>query len=230
VKPDPDLFEPDGLDAWLARSEREPATSDELDFLADLVAAAERERATLAPPARVAPPRFPLRTWILPAAASVLFLFALGLWLAKPHRHETGRALAAREAPHYVATDLRAPGEGEHACFLAAMAAYGRADWSAAATALEQCLATDAEHAPTHFYLAAALEQLGELERAEPHYRRAAAAPDALLAGHARLRLGLVLVARGELARGRAELETLRDAGGEFTPLARAALDELDGR
>ncbi|NOT29710.1 MAG: hypothetical protein HOP15_04580, partial [Planctomycetes bacterium] len=129
----PDLFEADGLERLLERAERDPAASAELDLLADLVAAAEFERAHLT--LRRAPPedRRTLRSWILAAAASVLFLFALGLWYfgAKPGSAE--RALAALAAPRYVAAELRGENEALSTAFARAMEPYARGDWAAAA-------------------------------------------------------------------------------------------------
>ena len=227
--PESEPFEPfdaEGLEQLVARAERDPAASAELDFLADVVAAAELERARLtlrpAPPARVRP----LRTWLVPAVASVLFLFALGLWYANSQRRAS-RALELG-APRYVESEVRGGDDELGAAFERAMEPYARGDWRAAVQALEALLARHPEHGPSHFYLAAALEQLGELARAEGEYECAATSPDALLAAHARLRLALAWLRDGERARARAALTALRDEGGELAGYAREWLETLE--
>lgn len=234
MKSRPDAFEPEGLEKLLERAERDPVASAELDFLADVAAAVELEcvRTTGPVHAPVAEPRLPVRWWILAAAASVLFLLALGTWLAQDRALRRGLQVTARDAPRYVASELRTPDHTD-TCFPRAMEPYARADWDAARAALEACLAERTAHGPTRFYLAAVLEQLGELERAEELYRSAAAlaeAQDPLLAGHARLRLAQLLVARGYPQAARAELEALSAAGGELAPNARELLESLPGR
>lgn len=234
MKPEPDLstdlFEADGLERLLERAERDPAASAELDLLADLVAAAEFERAHLT--LRRAPPEdrrtLPLRSWILAAAASVLFLFALGLWYFGAEPGSAERALAALAAPRYVAAELRGENEVLSAAFARAMEPYAHGDWAAAARALEELLQRYPEHGPAHFYLAAASEQLGDGARAEREYQRATASPDALLAEHARLRLALTWLARGERERARVAFQALRAEGGELAPSAREWLETLE--
>lgn len=226
----PDPFEPEGLESLLERAECDAEASAELDFLADVAAAVAREHARAAGPVRApqAEPRFLVRPWILAAAASVLFLVALGAWLARD-RAPRGLQVSAREAPRYLASELRAS-DPSITCFPAAMEAYVRGDWAAAQAALEACRAERPEHGPTRFFLAATLEQLGELARAEELYRSAASVPDPLLAGHARLRLAQLLLARGDPRAARAELEALVAAGGELAPNARELLESLPER
>jgi hypothetical protein len=221
----PELFDADGLESWLARAEREPSASEELDFLADLVAAAELERARLARgPVTVAdaPPR-PGRLRLFAAAAAVLLLSSLGVWWLRIRPDREGR-LAANDPPRYVAAELRAPGEPGDGAFERAMEPYGRSQWSEAARELTAFLEQRPGHGPARFYLAATHEQLGELERAEAGYGLAAGTPDALLSQHARFRRALVLLALGEHTRARIELEALSTEGGE---LARNARDLL---
>ncbi len=234
MKPTPEpaseLFDPAGLEALLARTEHDPAASRELDFLADVVAAAELERARLtlrrAPSAPAL--RLPRRSWILAAAASVLFVFALGLWYFRGPRDGTRRALAELAAPRYLASELRGGDEVLGEVFARAMEPYARADWAAAEDTLAELLQRYPEHGPSHFYLAAACEQRGDAARAEAEYRRAASSPDALLSEHARLRLALLWLARGEHERARGALAALRDEGGELAPSAREWLERLE--
>lgn len=226
-RPD-DLFEDEGLERWLSRAERDPETSARLDFLADVAAAVEFEREALARdlPLGSKPGRRAAswRPWLLVAVAAGLLAL---LWLAWPAHDEgpASRLVAERAAPRYVPSDLRASGSDDP--FARAMEPYGRGDWSGAARDLEALFAADPENGPAHFYLAAAREQLGELEPAEAHYRQAAASPDTLLSEHARLRLALLWWARGEKERARQELTRLDEAGGELSGNARAALREL---
>jgi hypothetical protein len=232
MKAGTDLFDRDGLERALERAERDPHASAELDFLADLVAAAELERARLARPAPAAEtPRYIVRPWILAAAASVLFVLALGAWLfSRDGERRTLRALAAAAPPRFVAAELRDPEATGEDGFARAMEPYARSDWTAARQSLEQWLRERPEHGPAHFYLAAAEEQLGDPGAAEEHYRRAALAPDPLLSDHARFRLALLWIRGGELDRARAELGALRDGGGELERNARELLDELERR
>jgi tetratricopeptide (TPR) repeat protein len=228
-----DPLDPRDLERLLERAEREPEASAELDLVADLVAAAELQRAALTRAPRPAASAHTPRRWILAAAASVLFLVAVGLWYSGRERAGTQRGaqrLVAAEAPRYLVSELRAPGEPDALGFEAAMEPYVRADWAAAALALEACLRREPEHGPSRFYLAAAREQLGELDAAEEHYTRAAAAPDPLLSAHARLRLARLWLARGERERARAELERLRGEGGELASSAAELLAELARR
>jgi hypothetical protein len=226
----PDLFESDGLERTLERAEHDPRASEELDFLADLVAAAELERARLARPPEPAQegPRYLVRPWILAAAASVLFVFALGAWLFTRGERSSVQSLASTAPPRFVAAELRDPDASSREAFERAMEPYSRAEWASAKQALAQWLSAHAEHGPARFYLAAAEEQLGELGPAEEHYRAAARAPDALLAEHARFRLALLQLRRGEVSLARAELAALAAGGGELARNARELLEELE--
>lgn len=233
MKPGTDLFDRDGLERALERAERDPHASAELDFLADLVAAAELERARLArrPAPATETPRHLVRPWILAAAASVLFVLALGAWfLSEGGEGRTLQSLAAAAPPRFVAAELRDPDAPADEGFERAMEPYVRADWTAAKRALEQWLNVRPEHGPAHFYLAAAAEQLDELDAAEEHYQSAVRAPDALLSEHARFRLALLWIRRGDLARARTELGTLQAGGGELARNARELLDDLARR
>lgn len=229
MKPDADLFDRDGIERLVEAAERAPAASEELDFLADVVAAAELERARLA--RRAAPLRKASsiwgRSWMLAAAASVLFILALGAWfLGHDGRGPALRSLATLEPPRFVASELRDPDSALDG-FARAMEPYVRADWQAATQALEEWLRARPDHGPAHFYLGAAREQLGELDAAEEHYEAARRAPDELLSEHARFRLALLLLRRGELERARAELGALQAGGGELARNARELLGEL---
>jgi len=228
----PDLFEPDDLERALERAEHDPRASEELDFVADLVAAAELERAHLARPPQPAreAPRYLVRPWILAAAASVLFVLALGAWLFTRGERSSLQSLASAEPPRFVAAELRDPDVSAREEFARAMEPYARGEWAAAKQALVSWLSTRPEHGPARFYLAAAEEQLGELGPAEEHYRSAARAPDALLSEHARFRLALLLLRRGDVAGARTELEGLRAAGGELARNARELLEEIERR
>ncbi|HEX6885879.1 MAG TPA: hypothetical protein VF530_21065 [Planctomycetota bacterium] len=230
MKPEPthdDALAPERLARLAERAEHDPSASAELDFLADLAAGLELTRARQAAPARPPAPRFLVRPWLPAAAASLLFLLALGAWLLRDDRH-TDQRFAAREAPPYLASELR--GAEAPSGFAAAMEPYTRGDWPAARTGLEACLAERPEHGPTRFYLAVVCDQLGDLARAEELYRGATASPDTLLAGHARLRLAQLLVERGDLGGARAELERLVESVGELAPSARALLETLGER
>lgn len=233
MKSEPDLFDRDGFERVLEGAERDPAASAELDFLADLVAAAELERARLARRSAAVrdPPRFLVRPWILALAASVLLLTALGVWFfGREGEPRALLGLAAGQPPRYVAAQLRDPGTPRDDGFARAMEPYVRADWRAATRLLEEWLRARPAHGPAHFYLAAAREQLGELEAAEEHYQSASRAPDALLSEHARFRLALLWLRCGERARARAELGALQAGGGELARNAHELLDELDER
>jgi len=223
-----DVFEERGFERLLERAERDPAASQELDLLADLVAAAELERARLsrAPEPVSALPGLFARPWVFAAAASLLFLFALGLWFVRGGAVRPS-ALAVLTPPAFVAGTLRDPEAAKDAAFLGAMEPYGAGDWPAAVAALDALLAARPQHGPARFYRAAAREQLGELARAAEDYALAAQAPDALLAEHARFRLANLWLRGGELERARALLGELRDGGGELARNAAELLDAL---
>lgn len=223
-----DVFEERGFERLLERAERDMAASQELDLLADLVAAAELEKARLqrAPEPASALPGLLARPWIFAAAASLLFLFAMGLWFARA-RAVRPAALAVLTPPAFVHGTLRAPDATLDEVFARAMEPYVKRAWPAAVTALDALLAERAQHGPARFYRAAALEQLGELARAAADYERVAQVPDALLAEHARFRLANLYLRNGELERARALLSELRAGGGELARNAAELLDAL---
>jgi TolA-binding protein len=224
-----DPFDPAGLERLIEAAERDPAASEELDLLCDLVAAAERERTRLAVP----PSRPPVRTLVDPVvlalAASLLFLVALGIWALRRGGREQER-LAHLDPPRYVAVEVRDDGSPLVQAFKQAMEPYARGEWLAAREALAAFLREHPEHGPARFYLAAACEALGEHGRAETEYARVLDHPDVLLAAHARLRLAHLLLARGEDARARDELRALAEGGSELAPNARELLERLDAR
>ena len=226
----PDVFDADGLERVLECAERDPAASEELDLVTDIVAAAELERARLslrrAPAAAASALPFP--SWTLAAAASVLFALALGLWYFRSGGERASRSLASLAAPRYVAVELRGDDPTLAEDFARAMEPYARGDWRGSASAIDAFLERHPEHGPARFYLAASWEQLGDLARAEREYERATASPDALLAGHARLRLALRLYARGERAQARAALTARLAEEGERAPGAREWLERLE--
>src|SRR5262245_37871604 len=90
--PLPEELSRDEFEAWLREAERDPARSGEIDFPADLTAAATLElgRSTRLRAPEPAPVRVPglvrerrsARHWLVPAAALVLVAAALALWLA----------------------------------------------------------------------------------------------------------------------------------------------------
>ncbi len=228
-----ELFDEHGFERLLERAEREPAASAELDFLADVVAAAELERVRLglrpapAPGPVQRPVRRLTRAWLVTAAAALLLGLALGLWFLRGGDGGRERALAALVPPTYVASELRGANEDLAAGFARAMEPYTRAEWPAAVRALEEWLARHPTHGPARFYLAAASAALGDTARAEAEYERAATAPDARLADHARLRLALTWAARGERERALRALQVLADGEGELAANARAWLEAL---
>src|SRR5262249_41640353 len=129
------------------------------------------------------------RSWWLAAAASVLFVAALSLWFARRAAPVPLRELAERTAPRYVEANLRGNEEPEYVPFPKAMMRYTAGDYAGAADALARLLEDEPEHGPARFYLAAAREQLGELDAAQSDYRRVADEQPGLLGEHARWRL-----------------------------------------
>ncbi len=213
----------------LARSEREPSASAELDFQADLQAAAELERSALEAALVRRGHRLASRPWLwAAAAAAMLVVSGLALWLA-PGRGEPARArdLARCGPPHYIAAELRSPDASAQDDLARAMEPYARGEYPAAARALAALLDEHPQHGPARFYLAAAREQLGELEAAEDDYRRVAAEAEGFLAEHASWRLANLLLARDHVERARAELERLRATEGAFARNAGQLLERL---
>ena len=214
------------FERFLERAEREPAASAELDFLADLVAAAELEREELERSlGRPALARRPGRKLAWLAAAAALFL--AGWFVLGRDGAPRTRDVAERAAPRYIASELRAQDSPLAQQFARAMEPYARGDYASAATALEALLAGAPDHEAARFYLAAAREALGELERAEELYRSVAAQGDDYLSEHAAWRLANLLVAREELDDARAELERLAARDGAFARNAAQLLERL---
>lgn len=216
----PEALSDAAFERWLERAEADPEASRELDFLADLTAAAERDAAR---PRMVRRPR---RVAVLVLAAAGLLLASGLAWiLARPGDAPRER-WAHEPAPPYFAVDLRGPDGNVTRAFDEAMAPYGRDEWAAAVRALEAWTAQHPGHLPGHFYLAAALEQAGELGRAEAGYARVAEAREQL-GEHALYRLAGLQLSRGDEAAGRATLERLRERDGAFRPNAEAWLERL---
>ena len=226
------LSDTEELERLLERAERDPAASAELDFLADLCAAAELERPALeaalaaAPDRRERTQRRP-RIW-LAAAAVLLVASGLTLWF-RAGRTEPVRArdLAERAAPRYFAVELRSPEVPGADALQLALEPYARGDYGAARATLEALLRASPDQPVARFYLAAAEEQLGELDSAEANYRNAATGADGYLAEHALWRLANLLLARDDVVHARAELEHLRDLNGAFGRNASELLERL---
>ena len=216
------------FERFLERAERDPAASAELDFLADLVAAAELEKQALerALP-RPAPARRPGRKLVWLAAAAAVFLAG---WFLRRDEAPRTRVVAERAAPRYIASELRGEDASLAQEFARAMEPYARGDFAGATTALEALLARSPEHAAARFYLAAAREALGELERAQELYRSVAARGEDYLSEHAAWRLANLLLARDDVDAARAELERLAARGGAFAPNAAQLLERLGER
>lgn len=207
------------LEALLARAERDPAASHELDFLCDLTAAAERAGLAAQPA-----PRWLVRPWLLPAAASLLFLAAGALWFLRRDAPADERQ-AWRTPPPFEASPLRA-GDAQADELARVMEPYTRAAWPAARDALASFLATRPAHATARFYLGVVLAELGERGAARAELARAAAEGDGLLADHARLRGALLALEDGEVEAARATLAELAAGDG---PFARPAGELLRG-
>lgn len=206
------------IDELLARAEHDPEASRELDFLADLVAAAEQ--ADLHVPAR---PRPRPRRLVLAAGAAALVLCTLWALLRSGDARPDART-AWRTPPPFVATELRAP--APLASELAtALEPYGRADWAGARGTLAEFLARHPGHALASFYLAAVQVELGELDAARTSFAAAAASDDELLADDARLRLAVLELDTERAAEARAALERLARDDGPFAAAARELLD-----
>lgn len=220
-----DPFDERNLERLLERAEQDPVLSEQLDFQADLVAAAELRRAELVPASAPRGTSSRRRRVLWLAAAALLVLSASAAlwfrpWFLGGDGSAGARLLAARDAPRYVTAELRSPDEPQEV-FSRTMEPYVRGAWPQAARQLETFLQEHPEHGPARFYLAAATEQLGDLASAEADYLRVAAVSDTLLAQHARLRLALLWLTRGEIERARGALEALQEEGGELDGTAR---------
>jgi len=226
----PERLGDDDFERWLKRSEQDPAASEELDFQADLVAALERERARAARPSVLVTVRrrSHARRWTWVAAASVLLAAALVLWFRRePPQALRVSDLAQRSPPLYVAAELRSPDAPVASAFPSAMERYSAGDWAGARRGLEECLERSPGHGPTRFYLAACLEQLGDLDRAASEYRRVAEEQPGFLGEHGRWRLVQVLLQGGDVAGAKSELARLAEGNGTFAPNAREQLSAL---
>jgi len=221
------------VERLLELTETDVEASGELDLLADLAAAVERERDHLEEslpthagelrPVRPVPPLTRFHPRLALAAAVVAGLLAL-LW------QQTGPDAPARlGAPAYVRSDLRAGGAPLATAFARAMRAYEEGDLVRAAADLDAFLAEQREHALARFYRAACHEDAGEDAAARELYRAVADASGVapLLGEHARWRLAHVELAAGEADLARATLAQLASGAGPFAAPASELLDEL---
>lgn len=215
---------PDELEGLLARAETDPAASRELDFLADLTGAVERlEAERPAPlPARA---RWLARAWLLPAAATVLFALALGIWLARRDGARPAET-ALGTPPVFVASQLRGD-ETLATEFTQAMEPYARGAWPEARAALGEFLARHEGHAPARFYLAVVAGELGELDAAREQYSLVIGSDEPLLADHARYRRARLDLVAGRRAQAESALGELALGDDPFAELAREALAEV---
>lgn len=205
----------------LAHVERCAECSRELDFLADVLAAAER-----VPEVRRSSRRHRV-VWVAGLAAAA----ALVLYLARDPRSTSVRGFAIdRSIPRFVEADLRAPNEPLARAFVLAMDPYTRQDFGGAVESLSAFLAKHADHGPARFYRGIAALETGDRARAAEDFAAVAASNTGYLGEHARWRLANLRLLEERRGEAVAILRDLRDAGGEFAPNAAALLAKLDPR
>ncbi len=215
--------------------------SRELDWLADVIAAAPgaaqplESAVALAPHAsagrapRVANGTARAWTWraagLLAAAAAVVLFFCL--------RASDPAALADRSAPAYVEIELRGVDDARTRSFAAAMQPYVRGDYAQAVKALSQYLEAHPEDPPARFYRGAARFQVGDLDGARDDLELCArwtepkGATSVLLREHARWVLAQIELVAGHLAQARKFLEALAAEHGSFADDASSLLRRL---
>ncbi len=201
--------------AALEHVERCTECSRELDFLADLLVAAEK-----APEVQRARPRR-IALWIAGLAAAA----ALVLYLARDAR---STLTIDRSIPRFVEADLRAPDDPLARAFTQAMAPYARGDFVGAVVSLSEFLKAHPDHGPARFYRGVAEQESGDRASAAEDFTAVGAASTAYLGEHARWRLANLFLLEGRGDEAAAILRELRDARGEFAPNAARLLDALD--
>lgn len=221
---------PEEVDALLERAASDPTASDELDFLADLVAAAEERRAALEPHplelVRGGSRRRRPAVWIATAAALLLaFVLVRGRTTDPP----AGRlaSLADLAPPVWVAGDLRAGTDERARAFAAAMAPYAERRWDAALDSLSTFLETYPEHLPARFYLGAVELHEGRLGDAHLNLATVSERATGLLADHAAWLRAQAALAAGDGADARTHLRGLVAGAGPFAARAGELLESL---
>ena len=204
-----------------------PSCSAELDFLADVVATAERGAAAgaagAAPLARPAGPRRPSRLpfWMAGLAAAALVLFVVGpRWSAGPGLAD----LADRSLPRWTATELRAADDDR---LRDAREAWERGEHDAARAALTTWLADHPGDAEASFWRAMTALAADDLAAADADLAVAAERGSGFLRERARWRRAQVALLREDAAAARALLEEIVAEDGEFAREARRQLDGL---
>jgi tetratricopeptide (TPR) repeat protein len=207
----------DASRAALEHVERCADCSRELDFLADLLVAAQS-----APEVRkVAPRRWAV--WIAGLAAAA----ALVLYLARDAR---STLTIDRSVPRFVEADLRAPDDALARAFTEAMAPYTRGEFDGAIASLSEFLKAHPDHGPARFYRGIAEQESGDVAAAAEDFRAVGAASTGYLGEHAQWRLANLFLSEGRRDEAAAILRALRDARGEFAPNAARSLDALEAR
>ena len=224
------------VDELLARAERDPEVSAELDLVADLTAAAELSETGESPrPLTLTAPAAPrwkgaVRLLIpLAAAAAVIALLFFGPD-SDAFRSGDSRRLAALEsweaAPDYLRAGAQRGIEGElHAAFDAAMEGYREQDWPRTVEQLTRFLEVHPEHGPARLYRGIARVQSSDHAGALDDFDRVASSNAGFLADHAAWRGALCLLRLERSDEGLAGMRALAEAGGPFAPNARAFLE-----
>jgi hypothetical protein len=117
---------------------------------------------------------------------------------------------------------------GEPRGFETAMAAYASGDYALAATRFRSVARGEPGHAASRFFLGVAELLRGDATAAIPELRAAAASSDPAYAEAARFHLAKAFLRARDVAAARAELEALSRDAGDYAPLARDLLRELD--
>jgi hypothetical protein len=206
-----------------------PSCSAELDFLADVVATAERGAAAGAPGAvPLAAPAGPRRLrrlpfWMAGLAAAALVLFVVGpRWLAGARLAD----LADRSLPHWTATELRGADDD---LLRDALQAYERGDRDVARSGLTAWLADHPGDAEASFWRAMTALADDDLAAADADLAVAVEHGSGFLRERARWRRAQVALLREDAAAARTLLEEIVAEDGEFARDARLQLERLAG-
>lgn len=210
----------------LDQVEKDEELSQELDALADVMAAVDRARASelATPVGRPRGARLPL--WLGGLAAAGLVLF-LAIDRRGPSRATDTAELIDHSIPPFTSTTQRSGNSGSVTGFKEAMSAYQGRDFQAVRESLTRFLDENPDHGPALFYRGVSHSQLGMLEQAVRDFDQAAKNSRGYLHEHSLWRLANVRLAQGEIGEAQAVLLELSAMGGEFSPNAVDRLEEL---
>lgn len=165
--------------------------------------------------------------WLVPVGLAAAATVALVLFM--PRRGDSRLIALGRivEPPIYLGIELRGTPSPPDALFDSAMSAYAAHEYAAAASGLEQALATGADSAPALFFLGASQLITGRLEAALAAFRGVIALGDSPYLPEAHYYLAKVLLREGKADAALRELRAVPPADSTLAANAAALADSI---